>query len=665
MIEKYSYILLLLFLVSTTFSQGHPSLPDNFIEWQNSADTSNSVVRESTTQNRNGLVPKPYDDRELLKSNPVKKKRGRGVLPLSVDIRDSGFVSPVKNQGQTNNCWAFTSIATVEGELLKEKGILRDYSEKNMRNSTYFDLDPIENGGNDDMSGAYLIGQRGPVLESLDPFDEYDKTSQSFPNDLIVTEKRIFVGDTAIKQAIIDYGPLYTIMFASENDSYFKVINGATTYYYPDSLDYNHAVTVIGWDDNKITDAPTKGAWLIKNSWGKSWGDNGYFWLSYADRSSLTEAISFNKLKDPSEYNNFYYYDTLGRTSTSGWQDGDDWGAATFVARDNEQIASVGTYIIGNNGVATIYIYGNRSIRYGNCYFDSLLDSVTATFGESGYYTVELPAKPLVSIGDSFNVVIRYQIPNVLYPIPVEVAINNYSSRATADSGQTFVSNYGNSFQDFYKIYEGAASVAINVYTTSVENLAFHNDTVTSLIKEDSTEIDTILIGYFNKDTVVTTTIFNVVVDSVFCIKDSVENGNIVYRDTSCIKDFIYNTDTVVYKDTLLYQEPNAIIAQGDVKLVNVEDLIVFPVIASSKDNQVDIIIPSKLSGSWEIEIFDVIGNLIDKADFYAYGGTTYSWDLHSFKGNRVSTGSYLLVAQYLDEQGKERVFKRIIGVKR
>jgi len=96
-----------------------------------------------------------------------------------------------------------------------------------------------------------------------------------------------------------------------------------------------------------------------------------------------------------------------------------------------------------------------------------------------------------------------------------------------------------------------------------------------------------------------------------------------------------------------------------------VKTVAIYPNPVNRNADAVNIVIPSNLSGEWDIKILDAVGNLIDKSSFNANRGTTFHWDLLSNSGNRIAAGTYLLIAKFTDLSGKTEMFKRIIGVKK
>ena len=116
-----------------------------------------------------------------------------------------------------------------------------------------------------------------------------------------------YTDNNAFKRAIMNYGGVYTSIYST--GSYEQYYTGTNS---------NHAVCIVGWDDDKyISRAPGKGAWICKNSWG-NWGYNGFFYVSYYDRSCAPVGVSdasyvfiFN---DTLKYDKNYQYDIPGKT---------------------------------------------------------------------------------------------------------------------------------------------------------------------------------------------------------------------------------------------------------------------------------------------------------------------------------------------------------------
>ena len=210
-------------------------------------------------------------------------------IPYSYDSRDYGYITPVKDQGEGGNCWAFAGIATLEACIKKITGITYDFSEENMKNmmaafSTMgLDIQPND-GGIDSMVMGYLTSWFGPVVEATDIYDEFSSLSTPFypkfhvQNICFLPPRENGQYDYLYKKAIMDYGAVaITFEIAPKN---------------------LHSITLIGWDDNyrgyDSFDRYAKGAWIIKNSWGTDWGDNGFGYLSYSTHFTSDDYINWH-----------------------------------------------------------------------------------------------------------------------------------------------------------------------------------------------------------------------------------------------------------------------------------------------------------------------------------------------------------------------------------
>ena len=373
------------------------------------------------------------------------------VLPSYYSLIDEKLVTPVKDQQTSGNCWAFAPIAVMESCILKASGDALDLSEENMKNlmALYSDYGwnmNTNDGGYDKMGWGYLTSWLGPVLESDDLFDDNSHLSGILNSighvqNIIFLYRANYTDNDAIKRAIMQYGAVGTTMYMG---GYLNSKNAY--YYYGTSESPNHAVTIVGWDDNYSKNnfahsAPGDGAWIVKNSWGPSWGNNGYFYVSYYDtrlsQPGLWDVSFAIVLNDTIRLDKNYQYDIAGMTDYFLNSYSTVWYENAFRATDDEYLASVSTYFEKvTNWTVSIYV-------------NSLLQHTQSGVSNPGYYTINLDKLIPLKTGDLFEVMFKISVDGeASFPISEIYSLNNLAYSPNV----SFVSYDGVKWLDLYDL---------------------------------------------------------------------------------------------------------------------------------------------------------------------------------------------------------------------
>ncbi len=440
---------------------------------------------------------------------PVISTQSTASLPETYDSREKGIITSVKDQGRSGNCWAFASTALMEtGAVIEGIDTLEtaDYSEAHLvwfthRRRVEDTADPTHGDGLNEGNNPYLTGGNtrkaaatlarwsGTANEESYPF--YGKDLAAMGNygeseryttegGAILRSWETLTCEADIKEWVMENGAISASYYHS--DDYYNKEN--YSYFYPEASSTNHAIVIVGWDDNysasNFVAAPDgDGAWLCKNSWGTHWGDEGYFWISYYDASiAYFEGYTVMAAED---YLNNYTYNGAPWPSAYGVS-GAIQCANVFTAEGKEILSAISTITRDPGTSVKVSIYKNLPENYTNPTEGTLASYTETVIDNEGYHTIELETELTLEEGEIFSVVLEEKSSKSITFIPIEKG-ENYTSL----KGQSFTNTKPgkNNWKDTYGTNYG------NVYIQAITRCAhgeYETVTVESTCAETGSE---------------------------------------------------------------------------------------------------------------------------------------------------------------------------------
>ena len=326
------------------------------------------------------------------------------------NLNNLGLVTRVKDQGSMGSCWAFGAAGAFESSYLIATGIELDISENNIKSLclpySEFGQTSTTEAGNMVTTAAYFASWLGAINTTDDFYDELGKVSalQYGPHE-VHTVNAVFINikdKNAIKEYLTTYGAMNMFLFGanSQDQSYSSTYNSV----YNNEYGANHYVTLVGWNDTFSKDhfstpAPGNGAWICKNSWGSEWGDGGYFYVSYYDKSLTQDVVGFT-------FDNVEHYEKLYQNGIIGlhlFDDDYNTYGQIYTSENGDIIAAVGTYFETAGSPYTISVYVDGRMVY----------SQSGKSSHAGYETVKL--NKYIAVDENLTFEIRIKSASVPY----------------------------------------------------------------------------------------------------------------------------------------------------------------------------------------------------------------------------------------------------------
>lgn len=416
-----------------------------------------------------------YETPTITKFNYSKVKAS---LPTSFDTRQTSYKTSVKNQKSTKLCWGYAATSALE-MYAKKNGLGSIYlsprhmeycSTRTFLNGAVneYGIDrELNNGGHYLMSANYFINNLGPIAETEMPFSEtmdtinisniqnkkvlYDVNDISINLNSTNNQKCTPEQIEDIKRLVYENGSVATTTYFDKSQLYLHPSTNA--YNYKGAKAADHGILIVGWDDNYKTTNFTAysrpenpGAWIVQNSHGTTFGNNGYYYISYED---VHICDLYMGIKDVDKYveDNAYVHDKLGYMSASGYSNKIAYAMNVFKKEyGKEELLKEVTFAAIGTGTYKIYF------KEGNGK-SSTISSMTligsGNIEHAGYTTHKLATSKLLrDVVTDFSIVVRYEMDNSIYPVAILTSDSAEYKYVTNAGGISYMSGTGNSWHD-------------------------------------------------------------------------------------------------------------------------------------------------------------------------------------------------------------------------
>ena len=446
-------------------------------------------------------VAEPADEAgtEYTDTNPILNYHGEEEIKVSslqelepgADHGDlaasykSPYITAIKDQNPYGTCWAHAAMASAEADLWK-KGLADSTIDLSEWQLAYFFFHTVEDplggtagdsvtvvtdssvedyldrGGNQQLATYRLATWQGVTQEVDAPYSTVynDRTktlddSLAYGKDVYHLENAYWVSmkdRDVVKQLIMQYGACaasYYHASAYYNSTSQWYRSEPLAEYKPTGTTTNHAITIVGWDDNYSKDnfgtykPSSDGAWLCKNSWGEDWSKDGLFYISYEDAPNLNGTATFFDYGAGDNYDYNYQYD--GGVGTASYSVAN--AANIYTANSAETLKAVGIYTNDVQYTCTIKIYKSCT---GGPISGMLVSTQTVTEPYAGFHTIVLDTPVDLEAGDTYSVVVCQTSASSSPKVQVDSSFSWswLTGVSSAKTGQSFISSNGSYWQD-------------------------------------------------------------------------------------------------------------------------------------------------------------------------------------------------------------------------